>query len=119
MLFSACKWSGNDLKQEIQGKWVIDKVFEDGRDMSSRHNEKDDRYITFKPDGQFESGGGQGQNAGTYAIDEHQQSLMIDSDAGEGDDSHWLIYFYKNRMVWQGIGSDRQRSTQIYLSRSE
>lgn len=82
------------------------KIYQDGHDVSADHNPAQDRYIHFKDDGSFESGGTPvGINTGSYQFNAEERKLFIDSDAGEEDDSYWMVDISRDTMLWQGIGS--------------
>lgn len=99
--------SQEKLEDQLQGKWMMDEVFRQGQDVSSEHNPQNNRYIVFKEDGTFESGGDPwGMNTGTYYVNNHVGTLHLDSDAGPEDDSYWKIVMEKSRMTWRGTGSE-------------
>lgn len=106
-------WSGQTEKQ-LLGNWKMVRILEGTEDLSARLNPKNDRWIRFREDLRFESGGSPyGRNGGTYTFAPDQMVLSLDSDAGEGDDSQWRVRFRQDSMVWQGIGSERQEKTQV------
>ncbi len=89
------------------GRWEMEQVIQDGNDVSAEHNPKSNRFIIFKDDGSFESGGDPyGKNTGKFFYDLSQSRLMLDSDSGAGDDSMWIVEFEKNKLIWRGIGSE-------------
>ena len=88
--------------------------------MSHIHNPQDNRWIEFYENGSFESGGTPyGKNTGKYILNEDKQTLFLDSDAGEEDDSNWRVAFEHGAMIWVGVGSARQRTTRILFERVE
>ena len=107
--------------KELIGKWKIEQVTEHGNDITMDLNPNSDRWIQFHKAGTFESGGTPfGKNTGSFTIDDAAGTLFLDSDAGEDDDSNWKISFEKGRMIWNGIGSERQENTfVIYKSVKE
>lgn len=115
--FSASKTSVNP-SVHIVGKWKMVTVLEGNQDITPMMNPDDDRWIKFKHDGIFESGGGpHGTNAGTYRVDDQQNTLHLDSNAGEGDDSNWRIQFREDLLYMRGIGSNRQEMTTVISQR--
>ncbi len=109
-----------DLSKSIQAKWMMEKVVQDGNDVSGEHNPQSNRYIVFKKDGSFESGGEPyGRNTGKYFVDESKASLRLDSDAGEEDDSTWSIEIKENKMIWTGVGSEWAERFIIIYTKAE
>lgn len=114
LLFSMLLASCSSTKKKLLGKWQMQKVYEQETDMSHIHNPKDDRWIEFYADGSFESGGTPyGKNTGKYILGKNKQTLSLDSDAGEEDDSKWTVSVEKGKMIWIGVGSARQRTTRV------
>lgn len=92
---------------DLLGMWVMGNVFQDTLDVTDEHNPALNRWITFREDGTFESGGAPyGYNAGKWSYDSSSKELYLDSDAGEGDDSYWIIDDADTTMQWQGARSD-------------
>lgn len=103
-LFTGCK-SNTDM--EISGHWMMYKVIQDGKDLSSEHNPHDDRFLILREDSTFESGGRPfGKNTGTYVYNSGDNTLFLDSDAGSDDDSQWKVQIRNDTMYWQGYGSE-------------
>ncbi len=93
------------------------KVYEYEKDVTEKHNPKNDRWIEFKPDGSFTSGGEPfGQNTGKWTADNEKSVLYIDSDVDD-DDSEWKISFADDQMVWTGIGHPRKENTKLVHKR--
>ncbi len=93
----------DSLSKLIIGKWKMLKVLELSKDVTEKHNPDNNRWISFKEDSTFESGAGEKtENAGRWSIDEKEQELFIDSDAGENDDSYWEVKFEGDLMHWKG-----------------
>lgn len=111
-LLAGCSSSGtftDDPDYLFVGRWAMDRVYEDGTEVTEEHNPADDRWIEFSPDGVFESGGQPyGHNSGKWTFDPDTGVLFIDSAAGEGDDSYWYVSFDRNKreMRWKGVRSD-------------
>ena len=102
----------------IIGKWKMVTVLEGNQDITPVLNPDNDRWITFKADGTFQSGGGpHGPNKGSYLVDDTDATLYIDSDAGEDDDSNWRIQFREDLLYMRGIGSNRQEMTTVISQR--
>lgn len=94
-------------QEVLTGKWMMDKVIQDGKDVTSEHDPHDERYIIFKSEGTFESGGKPfGKNTGKFSFTAADQMLYLDSDAGPEDDSQWKVSMQGNKMHWQGFGSE-------------
>lgn len=102
----------------IIGKWKMVTVLEGNQDITTVLNPDNDRWIEFKPDGTFESGGGPyGNNNGKYQVSNETKTLHLDSDAGAGDDSDWKIQFREDLLLMRGIGSNRQEMTTVISQR--
>lgn len=98
----------------IVGRWAMHKIYMDDSDVTSEHNPAADRYILFKEDGTFESGGQPaGNNTGKYQFSSEENKLFIDSDAGEEDDSYWQVEIKGDTMTWQGFGTAWAESFQL------
>jgi hypothetical protein len=92
---------------QITGTWLMHQVIQDGRDVSSVHNPHHERYIIFRADSTFESGGRPFDiNKGSYTYNSADHTLFLDSDAGPEDDSHWKVSVKGDTMHWQGYGSE-------------
>lgn len=97
-------------QSKIIGTWVMESVVQSGNDVTSEHNPKSNRYISFLKNGTFESGGDPyGINTGKYSFD-NSGSLFLDSDTGLEDDSIWSISFEGDLMIWKGLGSEFARN---------
>ena len=102
----------------IVDKWKMVTVLEGNQDITPLLNPENDRWIEFKADGSFQSGGGpQGPNSGTYTVNNEANTLHLDSDAGEGDDSNWRLQFRENLLYMRGIGTNRQEMTTVISER--
>ncbi|RKD92421.1 lipocalin-like domain-containing protein [Mangrovibacterium diazotrophicum] len=94
-------------KNDITGNWMMHQVLQSGQDVTADHNPHGDRYIIFKADSTFESGGQPfGKNTGKYSYNATEGTLFLDSDTGPEDNSHWKVTLTKDTMHWQGYGSD-------------
>jgi len=114
--FIACSSGEGD----ITGKWMMHTVYESGNDVTKVHNPDVDRWIEFKSDGSFKSGGTPyGINTGSYNLDPRTLELFIDSDSGEDDDSRWTVRFEDDRMIWKGLGSERAENFRLVHVRVE
>ena len=90
------------LDEKILGKWYMSKVYELDQDVTAKHNPQNNRWIDFNSNGTFKSGGDPvGENTGKWSI-KNDSTLFIDSDAGENDDSYWVLNFDGDNMKWQG-----------------
>lgn len=121
LLFSGIFFHDTDLDRPstwILGKWKMVTVLEGNQDITPMMNPDNDRWIEFKADNTFVSGGGpHGTNSGAYEILDEGKTLYLDSDAGEGDDSNWRIQFREDLLYMRGIGSNRQEMTTVISQR--
>ena len=91
----------------LMGQWAMDHVYDSGQDVTDQHNPAGNRWISFIADGSFvPDGDPHGRNAGQWIFDEQTSELYLDSDAGEGDDSYWIVSFEEEQMRWKGARSD-------------
>ena len=122
ILLSLLSWACSPkptLSEQLMGKWHIHKVVIRGMDVSGEHNPDNDRWICFFHDGNYAGDGGKpGKNSGRYSLDEVTAVLMLDSDAGEDDDTNWIVHFSRDTLVMQGIGTPRQENSFIYAVRN-
>ena len=108
------------LAQKLEGKWIMNKVIQDGNDVSEEHNPYDDRYIIFFEDGTFETGGRPyGLNTGRYEYLPSDGVLYLISDAGSEDDSQWKVTIENDTMTWEGLGSEWANRFRIIHLRSD
>ena len=94
----------------VAGKWWMNTVLDSGNDVTKEEpfNPEGNRWIEFKADGSYNSDGDPyGPNTGNWKLMGSGDSLEIflDSDAGEGDDSYWLLSFEEEQMRWKGSRS--------------
>jgi hypothetical protein len=98
----------------LTGKWLMHQVIQDGEDVTGEHDPYHERYLILREDSTFESGGRPfGMNSGRYVYDPSDQSLFLDSDAGEEDDSSWKVEVRNDTMHWQGLGSEWARAFEL------
>ena len=101
-------------KDDISGKWMMHKVIQGEQDVTSEHNPENDRYLILDDKGTFESGGKPfGKNSGKYTFKPEENTLFLDSDAGQEDDSYWNVRISNDTMYWRGYGSEWARNFQI------
>ena len=116
IILSSCGQS-NKLDKNITGTWAMDKVYEYEKDVTEKHNPKNERWIEFKADGSFISDGEPfGRNTGRWTIDNEKSILFIDSDVDD-DDSEWKVTFDNDQLIWIGIGHPRKENTKIVHKR--
>jgi hypothetical protein len=116
LLTTSCQRS-ETLDDKIIGTWTMQKVYEYDNDVTSKHNPKNDRWIEFKADGSFVSGGEPfGRNTGRWTADNDNFILQIDSDVDD-DDSDWKVTFDQDLMTWTGIGHPRKENTKLIHKR--
>lgn len=105
------------LEDKIIGTWNMVKVYEYDEDVTEKHNPMNDRWIEFKEDGSFESGGEPfGKNTGRWTVDNENSILYIDSDVDD-DDSEWKVSFEGEETIWTGIGHPRKENTRLVHKR--
>lgn len=92
---------------EINGMWLMYKVVQNGKDVTSEHDPYKERYVIINSDSTFKSGGRPfGENAGKYTYNSTDKTLFLDSDTGPEDDSYWKVNFKGDTMQWEGYGSE-------------
>lgn len=108
------------LDRKLEGKWMMHQVIQDGKDVSEEHNPHGERYIIFRDDGTFESGGRPyGSNTGKYEYSPVDGHLFLFSDAGPEDDSQWSVTIEQDTMNWQGMGGEWANRFRIIHHRSD
>jgi len=111
---------GNDsARLALVGRWDMERITDDGADVSAEANPAGDRYITLHADGSFESGGQPyGRNTGRWTYDARARRLGLDSDLGPEDDSVWAVTLQDDLMIWNGVGSAYARRFRIVARRA-
>ena len=90
----------------IAKKWMMHTVVRNGTDVTERHIPNNERWIEFHTDSTFASGGRPfGENSGSYTLETRNDSLFlfIKSNAGDDDDSSWIVELSDSTMEWRGI----------------
>lgn len=106
------------IPQKLKGTWQMRQVYDNSTNVTDQHNPKADRWITFYKDGSFKSGGApQGKNGGKWTFYEADNVLYLDSDAGEGADSYWVLQVGKTEMKWSGARSSFTERFRINFSK--
>lgn len=112
-------YAQDSLAAQLQGKWVMEQVLEAEADVTRDHNPENERWIEFKSDGAFASGGAPfGPNTGSYTFEASVSELYLDSDAGPDDDSRWFVAFEEQTMTWKGLGSPRAETFTLVHKRA-
>ena len=92
----------------------MERVLDDGVDVSAEANPARDRYLVLHADGTFESGGQPyGRNDGLWVYRDGTRRLGLDSDLGPDNDSVWEVTLRGDVMEWRGVGSDYARRFRI------
>ena len=120
LLISFCFWTScaAPISKQLTGTWAMEKVYDNATDVTAEHNPKNDRWIRFAKDGSFKSGGTPtGENGGQWIYMDAHNQLFLDSDAGEGDDSYWLLQIDKDSMNWAGVRSSFTERFKLTFSR--
>ena len=104
LAFAACSTARVPMSELIVGHWNMKKVILDKTDdVTSEHNPEENRFVKFKANHTYESGGDPyGPSSGKWTLDRSSGVLHIDSDAGEDDDSYWIVTIDGDKMHWQG-----------------
>ena len=106
-------------RADLVGRWDMERIVEQGTDVSDAHNPAGDRFIVLRADGTFESGGQPyGPNTGRWTYDPVRRELGLDSDAGPQDDSRWIVRLEGDVMEWGGVGSEFARRFRITSRRA-
>ena len=94
------------------------QVYDNSTNVTNQHNPKKDRWIIFYKDGSYKSGGvPYGKNEGQWTFHEADNVLYLDSDAGTGDDSYWVLQIRKSKMNWSGARSSFTERFRINFSK--
>lgn len=96
----------------------MDTVHEEGQDVTEQHNPAGNRWIEFSGDGTFVSDGEPyGRNSGRWIFNAETRELYLDSDAGAGDDSYWIVRLSGDEMRWEGARSSFTERFEIVHTR--
>ncbi len=102
------------ISSPLVGRWAMERVLDDGADVSATANPAGDRFVVLHADGTFESGGQPyGRNTGRWVYNDRTRRLGLDSDLGPDDDSVWTVSLRGDTMEWTGVGSAFARRFQI------
>ncbi|MEM1122334.1 MAG: DUF5004 domain-containing protein [Bacteroidota bacterium] len=114
-ILSACSTT---IPKQLNGTWQMTTVYDNSSDVTAQHNPQKNRWITFYKDGSFRSGGQPyGENGGQWTYNTQNNILYLDSDAGEGDDSYWLLNINKKSMDWAGTKSSFTERFKIFYTK--
>lgn len=107
LLVAACYASEQvktqDVSYQMVGRWSMEEIYQAGQGVTQQHDPSDNRWFEFASDGTFISDGDpHGRNTGRWTLDQETQELHIDSDAGEDDDSYWIVNVASDTMYWKG-----------------
>jgi len=114
LVLLGCTSSTDSAEGQLVGHWLMEKVMMDGVDVTEDHDPENERFFIMHADGTMESGGRPfGPNTGRYTYNEAGHTLFLDSDAGEEDDSRWIVEIESDTMIWQGVGTPWSERFQI------
>ena len=114
VLLGAMSVDAQKLEKKLVGKWMMEQVIQDGKDVSAEHNPEKNRFFIFSEDGTFESGGDPyGPNTGRFFVNNFNNTWYLDSSQGPDDDSIWKVSFEKDKMIWVGVGTDWAESFKL------
>jgi hypothetical protein len=101
-------------RDALVGRWDMERVLDDGTDVTAQANPDGNRFLVLHADGTFEGGGrASDRNSGRWVYREGTRRLGLDSDLGPDNDSIWEVTLRGNRMEWAGVGSDYARRFRI------
>lgn len=111
--------SKKNMEKQLLGKWMMNAVYENDQNVTSKHNPENNRWIKFNRNGSYESGGDpHGYNDGEWELDVEKAILFLDSNM-EDDDSEWKISFKDDKTIWTGIGTPRQEGVKLVLKKEK
>ncbi len=118
-IVAGCATGPKAFTDQLAGRWEMAKVVMDkSNDVTQEHNPAGNRYFIFNTDHTFESGGDPtGKNTGKWILDTETQTIHIDSDAGEDDDSYWIVSLDGDEMHWQGTHFEFNSRFELYFTR--
>jgi len=118
VLYAVLNSCAPTIPQKLKGTWQMGQVYDNSANVTDQHNPKRERWITFYKDGSFKSGGAPyGKNGGKWIFYEIDNVLYLDSDAGTGDDSYWILQIEKTEMNWSGARSSFTERFRINFSK--
>ena len=109
--------SSQTIESQIVGRWSMTKVLQHDNDVTAEHNPEGERWIEFRADKTFLSGGAPfGENTGSWSLKEGGKILFLDSSV-ENDDSEWDLHIMGDEMQWTGIGDPGKEAFTLIHSR--
>ena len=110
--FSACTPTTDEPADGIIGRWKIEKMNQGENDLGPVLNPNSDRWIQFNDKGTYESGGTPfGPNSGIFTFEDTR--LYLDSDAGEADDSYWLVSYENGNLILSSNEQEQKVVTRV------
>lgn len=105
-------------KHELLGRWMMQKVVIEGKDIDQSSFSKRKRWFNFSADGQFQSGGNaSGLSYGEWTLDEDAAILHMLTNNNE--ESDWEISLKNNELEWKSIDNSGQKDFKLILERKE
>ena len=112
---SACTPTSDEPADGIIGRWKIDKMQQGENDLGPVLNPNNDRWIQFNDKGTYESGGTPfGPNSGIFTLEDAK--LYLDSDAGEADDSYWLVSYENGNLILSSNEQEQKVVTKVQFA---
>jgi len=91
------------IEEKIIGKWKMVEIYDGKKDISKERNPKGDRVLEFKKDSIYHSSGRPfAPRSGYWHFNETKEILFMDSEAGPGDDSKWVVSFKNDTFLFHG-----------------
>jgi hypothetical protein len=101
---------------DLLGKWVMQKVYRGGAEVSHQYIPDAKRWIEFRSDFTFVSDGEPyGRKQGYFTLDEDTGLLSFDLDLGFGVESYWQVEFDGQKMIWTDRGNPMIDQIKIIL----
>jgi hypothetical protein len=93
----------------------MDRVYEKRVNVTTRENPNQDRFIDFRSDGSFRSGGEPyGPVNGSWEILPDKVLQITPEDNDEVGESTWKVTFDKSQMIWRGTGNATLERFEIF-----
>jgi hypothetical protein len=103
----ACRPTSDSPTDLLVNHWDMDQIIHNGQDATQEHDPEDNRWIELYDDGTYTSDGDPyGRNTGKWTLNEETMELYLDSDAGEGDDSYWIVEVAEDSVRLSGARSE-------------
>jgi len=96
---------------DLVGKWAIEKVTENGQDITRSIDQQATRWIEFYSDGMYDSDGYPfGRYSGEYTLNGETGKLILKHPSEANKEMHWMVKYDGECLILSGTGRLEQYS---------